>query len=357
MCSVCAMDSAKAEGFAESLVDLINKGALSVMISIGHQTGLFDRMAELKKFTSQSLADYSGLNERYVREWLKAMAAGKIIEWSSEPAEFYFPSEHAAFLTRKHGSDNMALYTQYIPVLASVEQSILSCFYQGGGVPYSAYERFHEVMAEDSGQTILAPLLDQILPLIPDLTQKLATGIEVMDIGCGRGKAMIKLAENFPNSRFMGIDLCAEPLESAREEVRRKNLTNIQFKQADLTAFRPAGKFELITAFDAVHDQARPDLVLRTVYESLNDEGHFLMQDIDGSEHLEKNLEHPFSPLLYTISTMHCMSVSLAQGGLGLGTLWGVEMANRMLREAGFTQIRENRLPHDPMNCYFIVQK
>lgn len=357
MCSGCAIDLVKAEGFAESLVDMINKGALSMMVSIRHQTGLFDRMSELKKFDSKMLAEHSGLNERYVREWLKAMAVGKIVELDLETGEYLLPDEHAACLTRKQGSDNIALYTQYIPVLASVEQEIIDCFKNGGGVPYSSYSRFHEVMAEDSGQTILEPLLDKVIPLIPGLHQRLTRGIRVLDIGCGRGRAIIKLAEVFPKSQFLGIDLCHEPLEKARKEVGEKGLTNVQFEQADLTRYRPSGKFDLITAFDAIHDQARPDLVLKTIFDSLSEDGDFLMQDIDGSEEVQNNLDHPFSPLLYTISTMHCMTVSLAQGGMGLGTLWGVEQATRMLKSAGFTQIKENRLEHDPMNCYFTIKK
>ena len=113
----------------------------------------------------------------------------------------------------------------------------------------------------------------------------------------------------------------------------------------------------MITAFDAIHDQARPDKVLQFVNDSLKKDGDFLMQDIDASEHVQNNMEHPIGPLLYTISTMHCMTVSLAQGGMGLGTMWGTEKANRMLKEAGFKSIKENRLEHDPQNCYFVVNK
>ncbi|GMQ27490.1 class I SAM-dependent methyltransferase [Algoriphagus confluentis] len=357
MCNSCSIDLQKAEGFAESMVQMINQGALALMVSIGHQTGLFDALAEMKTGSSECLAKTSGLQERYVREWLYAMAAGKIVEAIPDSDLFHLPEEHAAHLCRKSGGDNIALYAQYIPVLASVEAQVISCFWQGGGVPYSSYERFHEVMAEDSSLTIVDPILDKILPIEPGLIAQLEKGIQVLDIGCGRGKAMIKLAEHFPNSKFWGVDLCLDPLTKAKEEVAQRGLTNVQFELADLTTYRPEGKFDLITAFDAIHDQARPDLVLSTVFECLTDQGIFLMQDIFGSSEVRNNLDHPFGPLLYTLSTMHCMTVSLAQGGMGLGTLWGVEKAREMIKEAGFSWIQEHKLEHDPMNCYFIIRK
>lgn len=357
MCTVCEFDQVKAEGFAGSLVDMINKGALSLMISIGHQTGLFDVLYDLPEATSEEIAEKAGLNERYVREWLKAMAVGGIVSVDPTSSFFHLPAEHAHFLSRKNPSDNIALFTQYIPVLSSVESKIIQCFKNGGGVPYDEQGRFHEVMAEDSGQTVLSSLIDVILPLIPGLKGKLERGIRVLDIGCGSGRALVLMAEKYPNSTFLGLDLCSEPLEKGRKAAKAKGLKNLVFQQADLTNYQPEGRFDLITAFDAIHDQARPDKVLKTVFDCLADDGDFLMQDIDASESVYNNLNHPFAPLLYTTSTIHCMSVSLAQGGMGLGTMWGVELANRMLREAGFTHIKENRLEHDQMNCYFTIRK
>src|SRR5690606_3222684 len=109
---------------------------------------------------------------------------------------------------------------------------------------------------------------------------------------------------------------------------------------------------DLVTAFDAIHDQARPAAVLANIRRALRPGGVFLMQDIRASSHLERNKDHPLGPYLYTISTMHCMSVSLATGGEGLGTVWGEEKALEMLREAGFARVELHRLPHDIMNNY-----
>ncbi|HSI77162.1 MAG TPA: class I SAM-dependent methyltransferase [Lunatimonas sp.] len=353
----CELDPAKAEGFAGSLVEMINQGALSIMVSLGHQLGLFDVMVGMAPASSSDIAEKANLHERYVREWLHAMAVGKIVEVDPTSTFFHLPQEHAMFLSRKFPGDNIALFSQYIPVLANVEQKVMHCFKNGGGVPYEEHGRFHEVMAEDSGQTILGALMDHILPLVPGLKGRLESGIKVLDIGCGSGRAIVMLAEQFPNSTFLGVDLCVEPLEKGSRAAKDKGLKNVVFQQKDLTSFTPEGRFGLITAFDAIHDQARPDLVLNTIFKSLEEDGVFLMQDIYASEKVHNNLDHPFGRLLYSISTLHCTTVSLAQGGMGLGTMWGTERATRMLGEAGFSYIQENRLEHDPMNCYFVVKK
>lgn len=352
-----AFDPSKAEQFAEQLLNTLNNGALALMTSIGHRTELFDTLAELPPATSQQIADAAGLNERYVREWLGAMVTGGFIEYDAADKTYTLPAEHAAFLTRSAGSDNIAPFAQYIPVLASVEDQIIDCFYKGGGVPYSEYKRFHEVMAEDSGQSVVSALEEHILPLIPNLIEALQRGIDVLDVGCGSGRAMNKLAQLFPNSRFRGYDFSAEAIATATAEAQDRKLNNIQFHVKDAATIDEQEKYDLITTFDAVHDQARPDIVLQNIYRALRSDGTYLMQDIHASTEVSGNLEHPAAPLLYTISCLHCMTVSLATGGMGLGAMWGREKALQMLADAGFTQIEIKELAHDFQNDYYIIQK
>ena len=357
MCLLHQIDQSKAEAFAGKMLEVINHGTLSLMISVGHRTGLFDTMSQLPAATSDEIAGAARLNERYVREWLGAMVTSKIVTIDPEAPRYTLPPEHAAFLTRAAGADNMAVFAQYIPVLSSVEDRIVECFKNGGGVPYEAYNRFHEVMAEDSGQTVLSALLDAILPLVSGIQEKLEEGIEVLDMGCGSGRALNLMAKTYPNSRFTGYDLCEEPIVTATAEAARQGLTNVQFEQRDLTNFQSEKQYDFITAFDAIHDQARPDHVLKGVYRALKPDGVFLMQDIDASSHVHKNIDHPLGTMLYTASTFHCMTVSLAQGGMGLGTVWGTEKAEEMLQEAGFSDIKINRLEHDFQNCFYVIRK
>jgi hypothetical protein len=171
--TVKTLNQTKAKAFAEQMLSILNSGAIALMVSIGHRTELFDTLAELPPSTSQAIADAAGLNERYVREWLAAMVTGRLIEYNAIDETYFLPPEHTAFLTRAAAPNNMAAIAQYMAVLGSVEDQIVDCFYQGGGVPYSAFKRFHEVMAEDSEQTVVSALQDQILTIVPGLREVL----------------------------------------------------------------------------------------------------------------------------------------------------------------------------------------
>ena len=354
-----SFDGARAEAFAERMLDMLNGGALMVMTSVGHRTGLFDTLAALDGATSHELAGAAGLDERYVREWLGAMTSGRIVELDPESGRYALPAEHAAWLTRAASPDNLAVTAQWIPTLSTVEDDIVECFQRGGGVPYERFHRFHDVMAEESAQTVLSVLFTHILPLVPGMTESLEAGVSVLDLGCGRGRALVMLAERFPASTFVGYDLSGDAVAFGREQAVVLGLDNVTFEQRDLSTFDvdadPAA-FDYVVTFDAVHDQAKPLAMLKGIRRALRDDGTYLMQDIQGSSHHHENLDHPGGPLMYMISTMHCMTVSLAQGGDGLGAMWGEENARELLAEAGFSSVDVHLLDHDPFNAYFVVR-
>jgi len=353
-------ESAKAEAFADKFLTALNYGALCLMTSIGHRTGLFDAMQSLPPSSVEQIADKAGLQERYVREWLGAMVTAGVVEVDPTSSLYALPAEHAAFLTRAASPDNMAVYAQYIALLGSVENEVVECFVKGGGVPYEKFLRFHEVMAEDSGQSVMSSLDSHILPLVPGLSDRFEQGIRVLDVGCGSGRILNRLAETYPKSTFTGMDLSAEAIQTARRQALLNHLGNIEFILRDLSCFDETAEpqvFDLITAFDAIHDQAQPLNVLKGIYRSLKSNGCFLMQDIRGSSYVHRNIGHPLGALLYTISTMHCMTVSLAQGGEGLGAMWGEEKARQYLQMAGFRSIETKQISHDIQNNWYVIRK
>lgn len=343
------------ESFENQMLDIMNKSALALMISVGHRTKLFDTMSKLPASTSADIARNSNLNERYVREWLGALVTAKIIDYDPQSSLYSLSKEKANFLTR-NGSFNMATTAQFIPVLAQVEDEIIHCFENGGGVPYEKYHRFHDVMAEESSQTVLAELIDGILPIVPEIIEKLQQGIRVLDVGCGSGRAINLMAKTFPSSQFVGYDFSKEGITNAEREKEDLGITNSSFEQQDVANFDHEDHFDLITAFDAIHDQANPEKVLENIKRSLKPGGVFLMQDIAGSSKLENNLDHPLAPFLYTVSCLHCMTVSLALEGRGLGAMWGKEKAIEMLKEAGFSNVEVKQLPHDPINYFYVAR-
>ncbi|MFO7953342.1 class I SAM-dependent methyltransferase [Thioalkalivibrio sp.] len=349
-----------AEAFADHLADVLNHGALCLMLSVGHRTGLFDGMRGRPASTSHEIAQATDLAERYVREWLGAMATAGIVTVEPEGPRFTLPPAHAACLTRAAAADNLAVFAQYIAVLGAVEDRIVAAFRTGAGVPYERYTRFHEVMAEDSGQSVLSSLESDVLPLVPGLTDHLECGIRVLDVGCGRGRIINRLATLYPRSRFTGLDVSTQAIEHARAEAAAGGLTNVEFVEADAAGMdrhvEPQG-YELITTFDAIHDQADPLAVLQGIHRALMPEGIYLMQDIRGSGQIPGDLDHPLGPFLYTVSCMHCMPVSLAQGGPGLGAMWGEPRARDYLERAGFRDIRVHRLAHDPQNNWYVATR
>jgi len=343
------------ESFEKTMLDVMNKAALALMLSVGHRTKLFETMAKIPPSTSLEIATKAGLNERYVREWLGALVTSKIIDFQPNSSSYSLSKDKAEFLT-KDGNYNFASSMQWIPALAYVEDHIIDCFKNGGGVPYELFTRFHTVMAEESGQTVLEALIDEILPLIPNITEDMKSGIKVLDVGCGSGRAINLMAKTFPQSQFFGYDFSHEAIENAKNEAVKLNLNNAQFEKQDVAKFSKEEYFDLITAFDAIHDQAKPDKVLENIKKSLKPNGVFLMQDIRASSNLENNMDHSLAPYLYTISCLHCMTVSLAQEGKGLGAMWGKELATKMLKDAGFSSVEVKQLPHDPINYYYVAK-
>jgi SAM-dependent methyltransferase len=212
-------------------------------------------------------------------------------------------------------------------------------------------------MAEESDQTVVAVLVDAILPEVDGLVEALEQGIDVMDVGCGSGRALNLMAKTWPASRFTGYDLSPEAVANAKREASELGLRNVHFEVRDLCDLDAADRFDVITAFDAIHDQADPEAVLAGISRALRPDGTFLMQDIGGSSHVHHDVGHPVGTFLYTVSCMHCMTVSLSAGGAGLGAMWGRETACRMLAEAGFAKVDVRTLPHDVINFYYVARK
>ncbi|MFD9128535.1 class I SAM-dependent methyltransferase [Kitasatospora sp. NPDC059571] len=353
--SVTELDAARQEAFAGRMVQMVNDACLGLMVGLGHESGLFDTMAGLAPATSEEIARAAGLNERYVREWLGAMVVGQIVEYEPQRRTYALPPEHAASLTRAAGPDNLARIAQDLGMMGEVEQQVLEAFRTGRGVPYSAYPRFQALQAEESGEVYDLALVNGIVPLVPELPERLRAGIDALDIGCGQGHAVNVLAGAFPASRFRGLDMSEEGLAAARAEAAELGLSNADFQLGDCAEL--TGAYDLVTAFDVIHDLARPTETLAAIAGALKEDGVFLMGDIAASSRLEENIDHPLGPALYTFSTFYCMSVSLSEGGEGLGTVWGEETARRMLAEAGFGRVDTQRVEGDILNVYYVARR
>ncbi|QKW20403.1 class I SAM-dependent methyltransferase [Kitasatospora sp. NA04385] len=348
-------DRAKQEAFAGRMLQVLNDACLGLMAGVGHESGLFDVMAGLEPATAGEVARAAGLNERYVREWLGAMVTGGVVDYDPARESYRLPPEHAASLTRAAGPDNLARIAQDLGMLAEVEQRVVEAFRTGAGVPYAAYPRFQALQAEESGEVYDLALVHGIVPLVPGLPERLREGIDVLDVGCGQGHAVNVLAEAFPASRFQGLDRSEEGVAAARAEAAGRGLPNARFEVGDSAEL--TGSHDLVTAFDVIHDLARPARTLAAIAGALRPGGVFLMGDIAASSRLEENIGHPLCPALYTFSVFYCMSVSLGEGGEGLGTVWGEQTARRMLADAGFGTVDVRRVEGDILNVYYAARR
>lgn len=348
-------DEAKAEQFAESLLGAFNGAATTLLISVGYRAGLLDAIAGLPPSTSEEIARAAGCNERYVREWANGMTAAKIVAFDPKSKRYSLPAEHAMFLTHEAGLNNLAHMTQYVPLMARVEDDLLDKIRNGGGLTYDHYPNFQQLQGEEAGPVFEATLEPVVLGFAPGLTERLEAGIDVLEVGCGVGHPTILLAQRFPNSRFVGTDLSDDGIARAQKRVADLGLTNARFELADAATVE--GSYDLVMAFDMVHDSAKPAQIMENTRRILRDGGVFLIGDVNASSNPEDNVAHPIGTALYMFSVFHCMTVSLAQDGAGLGTVWGRQLATKMLTEAGFSSVSSHEVEGDFFHIYYVATK
>jgi SAM-dependent methyltransferase len=347
-------DPDRTRAFGERLLGLLTGGMLSMLIGIGHRTGLFEAAAR-GSATSAELAERAGLHERYVREWLGAMVAGAIIEYDPADRRYTLPSEHAALLTGATAR-NIGPVASNLRTLGAVMPQVERCFTEGGGVPIAEYAA---VSAGGLGETWRhvydEHLVDGFLGRVPGLLERLRAGARALDLGCGTGHAVNVMAREFPLSTFDGFDIATAAIADAKAERVAMRLPNAAFTVADAAELAPPRPYDVITAFDAIHDQAAPEAVLRRVHDALAPGGVFVMVDTTFASRLEDNTANPYAPLSYGISLLFCVPTSIATGGTGLGAMWGRELARTMLADAGFTDVQVLDSPR-PQNCIYVCR-
>ena len=356
------------KSFSEKITDILNFSALNLALAIGYRTGLLDIMDTFETpQTLNAIADTAGLNSRYIEEWLGVMVSGEIVELSvGEEGDnyFYLPKPHGDVLTRRAGISNLGVYTQEIPLLTSCAMEVvIEGFTTGNGVNYDHYPRFQAFMSQLADAKHRQVLVERFLPTVDSgrLLGRLQSGIRVCDLGCAEGLALILMANAYPQSQFVGIDISPQAIETARREALHQQLDNLEFVNLDAATLKDRldlkDGFDYVTAFDAVHDQTRPLDVLQGIHHILAPGGLFSMVDIAARSNLADNLDHPMGPFLYTVSLMHCMPVGLVDGGTGLGMMWGREKAVAMLDKAGFQQIQVLEMPEDSFNYHYLCRK
>jgi SAM-dependent methyltransferase len=346
--------SDRSGAFLQTLKNSFQGTMLVMMIDLGHRCELFSALSN-GPVTAEGLHDATGQSIRHLREWLGAMAVGGVVDYDETSKEFTLPPEHAMWLTGA-GYTNLAPTAGMLMGLPPRIDDVVEAFHNGGGVSYDRYRpHFTHAMDALGRAKYNALLVKAYLPKAPGLRDALTEGITVADVGCGTGHCANILAQAFPRSTFSGFDIADDAIALANAEATALGLGNVSFNVADVLRDLPVDPpFDALFAFDAIHDQHDPSGVLSRMRASLRPGGTLFMVDIKASSELADNIGDPSMIVLYGTSVMHCMEVGLNNGGAGLGTVWGTQLATSMLHDAGFADVTIHDLPGDPTNCLYV---
>jgi 2-polyprenyl-3-methyl-5-hydroxy-6-metoxy-1,4-benzoquinol methylase len=349
-----AVDPAVVEEFLGRVVADTAAVNTTVMCSIGDRLGLFRALTE-GAATPSELAHRTGTDERYVREWCSLLASAGYITHDAASGSFELPAEHAAVLANEGGLTSLAGFHEMTRATLGVIDQVEHAFQHGGGVSYDSYgPEFWAGLDRSTGTAFNNRLLQTWVPAVDGLHERLTEGIDVADIGCGSGRALILLAQAYPNSRYIGYDVTEAALEHARAQAEAAGVADrVAFVQADAAAGIP-GQYDVVTTFDVIHDSADPSSIVRAARDAVKDDGVWIVLEINSHDHLDDHAG-PLGTLMYGISVMHCMTVSLAQGGAGLGTCGVPEsVLRRLCLEGGFESVR--RFDEGPFDALYEVR-
>lgn len=327
----------------------------TALASIGDRLGLFKDLAAGGPATSQDLAARTGMHERYLREWLGGMASAGYLTYDPRDGRFALPLAHVPTLADEGGPLFLGgVQQEMLGTLATLGR-VMEAFQHGGGVAptdfasdtWQGIERFTNGWFNNL-------LVQQWLPLMPDVQAKLQQGAMVADVGCGHGRALIKLAQAFPTSRYVGFDLLPEQVERARANAAAAGVSDrVRFEQRDVATGLP-GSYDVVSTFDVVHDSANPAGLLDAIRRALTPDGIYVCVDINCSDKLEENLG-PKGAFFHGCSVLLCMTMSLADHGAGLGTLGLHEGKLRELcAQVGFGAVRAVPIDNPFNNLYEI---
>jgi len=349
------IDQAKADAFVGKVLADTAALAVTTLASIGDRLGLFKNLAEQGPATSEELAERGHINERYAREWLSAMASAGYLEYDPASRRFTLPPEHVPVLAQEGGPVFFGGVQEEIVGLAGPVNQLMQAFRSGGGVPMEAYDpSAWEGIARFTSSWFENLLVPVWLPAMPDVLAKLERGAQVADVGCGHGKALIKLAQTYPQSRYVGYDNFGPFIQQAKANAEAAGVADrVRFEDRDVSAGLPE-QYHVITTFDVVHDAVNPRGLLQAIRNALQPGGRYVCLEINCSDKLEENIGL-LGAFFYSCSVRYCMTTSLAHHGEGLGTAGIPESKMRELCSgAGFSNVR--RVPmENPFNILYEV--
>jgi 2-polyprenyl-3-methyl-5-hydroxy-6-metoxy-1,4-benzoquinol methylase len=352
-----ALDPQKVEQIGDTAIGYLAGAAVSALIHLGDQLGLYRALSGAGPLTSGELAARSGLHERWVREWLHGQASAGLVCYAGE-GRFELTPEQAAVLADEESPAFAGGGFALLWPLLQQRDRVLDSFRTGRGVPYNDLGADHAVgESRFSAPWMRANLVPVILPGLDGVAAKLVAGGKVADVGCGSGRALLEMARAYPRSEFHGYDSSELAIRLAEQHLGRSGLGNVAFHRAAAQALPPEAAFDFILTWDCLHDMTDPAGAMRAIRATVKPDGTWLIVDINGRPTAEENYSQPLSGLLYAFSVLDCLACSTCEeGGAALGTLGLPEpVARRMTAEAGFTRFTVRDFGN-PLNSFYEVR-
>lgn len=347
------VDEAKLEELAGKVVGDV-AGAMGVLMAyLGDQAEVFSVIDEAGPVTVEGLAEKTGMNPKYLREWLGSISAAGYVTYNPDDETFSLSEEQALIFTREGQPACMQGFFQAVVAQYEEHEKAVETFKSGKGRPWGdqspccfcATDRFFRPGYQ-------AFLLSEWIPALDGVEARLRAGAKVADIGCGLGSSTVLMAKAFPKSTFVGIDFHEPSIEDARKQAETEGVTNVEFQVASAKDFE-GEDFDFACIFDALHDMGDPVGAARHIRETLKSDGTFMLVEPMAGDSLTENL-HPLGQIYYAFSTTICTPASLSQEvGMGLGAQAGQRRLTRVLNEAGFKQVR--RAAETPTNMVLEV--
>jgi 2-polyprenyl-3-methyl-5-hydroxy-6-metoxy-1,4-benzoquinol methylase len=347
------VDPQKVHDFVGKVLADTSGMTTTILAALGDRLGLFKTLATHGGMTSAELAKAGNVNERYAREWLGGMASAGYVRYDPGTSRFLLPAEHIPVLAQESGPMYFGGAHQMLLGTFGVLDELTKAFRQGGGVPQVAYaEDWWAGMERFTAGWFENLLLQEWIPAMPRVREALERGASVADVGCNRGRALLKLAQAFPRSRFVGYDVFEPAVRLAGERAAAAGVAErVRFERCDVSQGLPE-QFDVITTFDVIHDAVDPLGLLRAIRQALRPDGTYVCLDINCSDKLEENAG-ALGALFHGFSVLYCMTTSLSRGGAGLGTVGLPESKLRALAtEAKFGGVRRVPLENPFNNLY-----
>jgi 2-polyprenyl-3-methyl-5-hydroxy-6-metoxy-1,4-benzoquinol methylase len=350
-------DTVDVDTLAERAVGYLTGAAVSALVCLGDQLGLYRALADVGPATSGELAASLDLDERWVREWLHGQAGADLVRHAGD-GRFELTPEQFAVLADE---DSPAFISGGFGLLFSLFDRwdrLHGAFRTGRGTPYNDLGRDHaRNESRFSAPWMRANLVPVILPGLEGVAAKLSSGGKVADIGCGSGRALLEMAAAYPHSEFHGFDVSEVAIRLAKDNQAAAGLSNVTFHHADAATLAPDASFDLVLTWDCLHDMTDPAAAMHAIRGAIKPDGTWLIVDIAGAPTPEANHDHPLAGLLYGFSVLDCLGCGTsAEGGAGLGTLGFPEpVARQMVTDVGFTRFTVHDFDN-PLNAFYEVR-